>query len=265
VTKTPDMNPFDNETALAYVRVRQKFISELLDSIRGQVTLGSAIDLGCGVGYFSQFLAKRGLHVTAVDGREENVSEGQRRHPGITFLARNAEDPHLSDLGTFDLGLCVGLLYHLENPFQAIRNLYALTNKVLVVESMCIPGGEPRLLLLVEGRQNNQGLNHVAFYPTEFCLIKMLGFAGFPRVYRFRKLPPDRQFNSTLLRKRSRTFLVASKVELAAGNLVPALEGFERYANPWHTALSGSVHFCYRKLLSAKNRLARTIGPVTSS
>ncbi len=261
MTKTTDMTSFDNETARAYVSVRQDFIAEFLDAIRGQVPLKSAIDLGCGVGYFSQFLSERGLQVLAVDGREENTNEAQRRYPGISFLTRNVEDPGLSDLGVFDLALCVGLLYHLENPFRAIRNLHALAGKVLIAESICTPGKEARLLLLVEGQENNQGLNYVAFYPTETCLIKMFGIAGFPFVYRFRRLPPDRQFADTLLQKRSRTFLVASKVELAAENLIPAIEPFQRFLNPWNTVLSGSRDFCYRKMASARNRLARMIGP----
>jgi hypothetical protein len=40
------------------------------------------------------------------------------------------EDLSLRDIGTVDLVLSVGLLYHLENPFRAIRNFHALTGKL---------------------------------------------------------------------------------------------------------------------------------------
>jgi SAM-dependent methyltransferase len=260
VTKTWS---FDSELTRNYTRVRQDFISELLDAIRGQVSLESAIDVGCGVGYFSEFLSDRGFQVVAVDGREENAKEGQRRYPGIRFLTRNAEDPALSDIGVFDLVLCVGLLYHLENPLLAIRNLHALTGKILIVESMCTPGTDPALLLLDEGQEDNQGLNRVAFYPTESCLIKMLSRACFPFVYRFRRLPPDRQFGNTLLRKRSRTFLVASKVVLTAANLVPARE-LSKWLyvglNPWSTTLSRSRDFFASKIASLRARIVRVLG-----
>ena len=43
----------------------------------------------------------------------------------------NVEDPQVRELGASDLVLCPGLLYHLENPFQAIRNLHALTARIL--------------------------------------------------------------------------------------------------------------------------------------
>ena len=259
---------FDGEAAQAYVRVRQEFISEFLDTIRGQVSLESAIDLGCGVGYFSKFLCDRGFQVVAIDGRVENAKEARRRYPTITFLTKNVEETALSELGVFDLALCVGLLYHLENPFQAIRNLHALTGKVAIVESMCTPGADPALLLLDESLEDNQGLNRVAFYPTESCLIKMLSRAGFPFVYRFRRLPPDRQFGNTLLQKRCRTFLVASKVVLTAANLVLARELVKwSYVglNPWSTTLSRSRDFFPAKLGSIRARLVRIFGSAHSA
>jgi SAM-dependent methyltransferase len=247
---------FDSELTLSYTRVRQVFISEFLDAIGSSVSLQSAIDVGCGVGYFSKFLHERGLQVLAVDGREENAKEGQRRHPEISFLTRDVEDPALPQIGTFDIVLCVGLLYHLENPFRAIRNLHALTGKVLIVESMCVPGTEPSLALLDEGNQHDQGLNFIAFYPTESCLIKMLYRAGFPFVYSFRKLPPDEQFLDTASRMRSRTFLTASTARLNAPNLSVVKE-------PTRWASGGSDPWTpdsfRRKLGSIKRRLSTVV------
>jgi len=190
-----------------------------LDAIRGKVRLESAIDVGCGVGYFSKFLLDRGLRVVAVDGREENAKEGQRRFSEIRFLTRDAEDPSLPGIGVFDLVLCVGLLYHLENPFRAIRNLHAMTGKVLIVESMCAPGSDPSLQLLDEYQDDNQGLTYVAFYPTESCLIKMAYRAGFPFVYGFKKLPDHPAFQNSKTRHKERVMLVATKAPLETANL----------------------------------------------
>ena len=211
---------FDSEFAQRYTRIRQKVISAFLDRINSQIPLRSVIDIGCGVGYFSKFLSDRGLDLIAIDGRDENVKEGQRRYPEITFLTKNAEDPGLPDLGVFDLVLCVGLIYHLENPFRAIRNLHALTGKILIIESMCAPGREPSLELVDEPLLDNQSLNYVAFYPTESCLVKTLYRAGFPSVYGFTSLPDEKEFQNTRSRKKERTILVASKGELNLQGLV---------------------------------------------
>jgi SAM-dependent methyltransferase len=232
---------FDNDFTQRYTEVRQAFAKQFIADVRKQEELESAADVGCGVGYFSKFLSELGFQVVATDGREENVAEAKRRYPEITFIARNVECEELPHAGVFDFVLCFGLLYHLENPFRAVRNLYSLTGKLLLVETMCTPGDEPRMELLDEAPSEDQGLNYVAFYPTESCLIKMLYRAGFPFVYRFKKLPSDKKFETNLWEKKSRTFLAGSRIELTVPNVElvgePKQLMFAR-GNPWETRLS---------------------------
>lgn len=247
---------FDSDFTRGYTKVRQEFGAEFLEAVRKEIVLESALDMGCGVGYFSRYLSEMGLRVVAVDGREENVEEGKRRYPEITFLTRNVEDPAVLEIGSFDFVLCVGLLYHLENPFRAIRNLHALTGKILLLESMSAPGDGVMMELLDEGRDHDQGLNYVAFYPTEACLVKMLYRAGFPFVYQFRRLPDDDLFKGSLLRKRQRTFLAASRVSLSLSNLTLAKERFcwaGTDLDPWATRVSKAHHLAFQlRVLAAK-------------
>jgi SAM-dependent methyltransferase len=223
---------FDSPETLLFVQARQNTIQGFLSDFKSQLALETAVDVGCGVGHFSGFLRDSGFQVSAVDGRAENVEEAQRRFENVTFYQANAEDPSLATLGPFDFVLCVGLLYHLENPFRAIRNLFAMTRKVAVVESRCIPDASTMLYLVDEGKLEDQGLNYVAFYPSEGALIKMFYRAGFPFVYRFRNLPDHEQFRQTADRKRSRTMLVASQVELESPALVLAQEPGNSH-DPW--------------------------------
>jgi SAM-dependent methyltransferase len=238
---------FDIPVAREYTKVRQNFIAEFLGAIRGQIGIASAVDVGCGVGYFSKFLSDMELQVLALDGREENTQEGKHRFPEIKFATANIEDPAIAEVGIFDLVLCVGLLYHLENPFRAIRNLHALTSKVLLIETMCLPGTRPTMELLDEGATENQALNYVAFYPSESCLIKMLYQVGFPHVYRFKHLPAEAQFTTTIWRQKSRTFLVASKKSLTLENLALTQEPKQLVPgnlDPWSTRLSRARAYC---------------------
>jgi SAM-dependent methyltransferase len=243
------VSPFDIPWAQNFAKLRKAFIVEFLGPIRQHLELESALDVGCGVGYFSKFLSDLAFHVIAVDGREENIREAKRRFPDIKFLTADVENLPLEELGTFDFVLCAGLLYHLENPFRAIRNLYRLTAKVLLIEGMCTPGLHPTMDLLDEGVSENQGLNYVAFYPTESCLVKMLYRAGFPFVYLFERMPADELFTATVWRKRQRTIMVASKVALSAPNLVFVKEPIRPtsgISDPWTTELSRSWHLLAR-------------------
>src|SRR5262249_29215633 len=151
----------------------------LLPELRAALHLETSLDAGCGVGFFAQILQESGLHVQAFDGRLENVIEARRRFPKIAFAQRDVEDAGIAELGEFDLVLCFGLLYHVENPMLAIRHLRAMTKTALLLESMCAPGSGTGMVMRDEPDQDDQSLTDVAMYPSEGCLVKMLYRAGF--------------------------------------------------------------------------------------
>jgi SAM-dependent methyltransferase len=255
---------FDRQWTRDFTVLRQKFVAEFLANVQPRISPGSALDVGCGVGDFSKFLADVGFRVVAIDGREENASEARKRYPHITFFTQNAEELSSSALGTFDLVLCFGLLYHLENPFRAIRQLYAATGKILFIESMCAPNSQPMMELLDEGVAEDQGLNYVAFYPSESCLVKMLYRTGFPFVYRFENLPRDILYTETIWQKRMRTLLVASRMELSAPNLVlatPTLRWVYDTSGSWSTRLSRARDLGRARINSIRDFAARLLRP----
>jgi SAM-dependent methyltransferase len=182
-----------------------------LVELRGYKT---ALDVGCGVGEFSRVLASMGLDVSGVDVRRENVAEARDRFPDLAFRELSVEADAFRGLGSFDLVLCFGLLYHLENPFAAIRNLFAVTKSLLIVESQVIPETLPSATLVDEGEAEDQSLHYVAFVPSEACLVKMLYRAGFTSVFRPRHLPEHPDFKRSPRSQQRRTVLTAAR----AGN-----------------------------------------------
>jgi len=215
-------------------QAREALFREVLRTWKEEMELQTALDAGCGLGHFSGILQELGFRPVAFDGRPENIEEASRRFPGIEFRVADLEDRSVKELGSFDLVLCLGLLYHLENPFRCIRNLCRLTSKLLVIESMCLDGDRPTLYLRDEGPTEDQGLQHIAFYPTEACLAKMLYRAGFPHVYRFAKLPSHPQFRAARSRRRMRTLLTASFVPIQASVLALLPEPMDA-TDPWAT------------------------------
>ena len=141
--------------------------------------LTTALDAGCGPGFFTKLLSDCGLQVQGFDGRAVNTTQASQRYPNIPFDTYDVEDASVLKLGVFDLVLCFGLLYDLESPLRAIRHLQSLTGKVLVLESMVIPGKESIVLLREEPKSDDQSLTDLAFYPSERCIVKMLYGPGF--------------------------------------------------------------------------------------
>lgn len=266
----PEARIFDYPHYRSLDESRIVHLRGILAAWKQQLGLETAIDVGCGVGQFSAFLHELGFRTIAVDGRADNAEEARHRAPGVEVHIVDVEDQAIQQLGSFDLVFCFGLLYHLENPFRSIRNLYKLTGKILMIESMCVDEGGSSLHLRDEGRSEDQGLRHVAFYPTEACLVKMLYRAGFPTVHRFTRLPNHPDFRASWVRRKARTMLVASQMPVESEVLTRAQEP-PTDPDPWRTMWTGVQEQMGRvgdffakpwpeKIASARRRMARTPG-----
>ena len=227
--------PFDQPHYQELNTARGETIQRLLATLKPVLNLTTALDVACGLGFFSALLAEAGLKVKGFDGRLENVIEARRRFPRIPFAERDIEDRQIVELGEFDLVLCFGLLYHLENPMRAIRHLRALTGQGLLLESMCVPGVGSTMMLREEPRQEDQSLTNTAVYPTETCLVKMLYRAGFAAVYRAAVMPNHDDFRETTRNERKRTVLFASVMPVHAPGLDLVMEPRED-RDPWDRA-----------------------------
>ncbi len=225
---------FDREESQRLVEARGGFLRRFVADFKDRLELRTALDAGCGVGHLSILLQQLGLRVTAFDARPENVEEARRRHPGIDFRLADLEELRPQEFGTFDLVLCFGLLYHLENPLRAVRRLRAMTGKVLLIESVCVPGKAPLLHLRDEAALPDQALNAVACYPSEGALVKMVYRAGFPAVYRTTRRPEHEDFQGRLGRRPWRTIVVAPVSPIQDSSLVLADEPSGR-ADLWST------------------------------
>lgn len=212
---------FDGEHARQVNEARRRVLEDLLGKWIGRHGLRTALDAGCGIGWFSGVLADLGLRTVAFDGREENVAEARRRYPGVEFRCGDVESGEVRGLGTFDFVLCFGLLYHLENPFAAVRNLRALTGKAMLLESIVDPGTGPVASLVSECEGEDQGLRHLALIPSESCLVRMLLASGFGFVYKPEPLPDHGEFRASFRHPSRRTMLAASVLPLDLDGLRP--------------------------------------------
>ena len=219
------LTAFDQRAYLQLIEARGATIRRIVARLGDELGLATALDVGCGVGFFAKILRECGLTVGGFDGRMANIEEARRRFPEIAFEQGDIESERITSLGSFDLTLCFGLLYHLENPMLAIRHLRELTGKGLLLESMCVPGEQAGMVMREEPRQDDQSLTEIALYPSEGCLVKMLYRAGFGGVYKVAELPDHDDFRETPDHARRRTVLFASVTPMR-------LAGFTAYEEP---------------------------------
>ncbi len=246
---------FDKDSAIRFNRSRTEFLDRLLPELKDNLELKTAIDTGCGIGVFSKYLSTLGLSVVGFDGRPENIEEARKRNPDISFYVHNIEDTKVLELGTFDVVLCFGLLYHLENLSRTIRVLHSLTGKLLIIESMIVQHSRPMAALVDESEGEDQSLHGVALIPSQAYLVKMLYRAGFPSVFKVTKPPDHEDFRSTTTHYMVRTVLVASKADLQSLILRRLLEPRAIFKE-WRI---GPVHEVTRTMLLTSKRYLRLI------
>lgn len=123
---------------------REMMEAALLDYFGPRLNQIRAVDVGCHEGFYSFALRRLGVaEVLGLDFREENLRRArfvaeQWGLGGLRFGQVDVEELDADALGTFDLTLCFGLLYHLENPMRALRRLHAITGDLLLLETQVI-------------------------------------------------------------------------------------------------------------------------------
>jgi hypothetical protein len=123
----------------------------------------------------------------------------------------------------------------LENPFLAARHLKALTKSLLLIEGVIFPGDDPVMALIDEEPLQDQGLQHVAFYPSEACLAKMFYRVGFSYVYGLVTQPSHPEYHESADRRRIRTILAASFQPIDSAKLYLLPEPASKI-RPWNPA-----------------------------
>ncbi len=143
-------------------------IIEYYTDIKGK----TFIDIGAADGYESRAVALRGAkHVLSVEGKEALIKSAfeARDYLGINNLDIQQKDARLIDtygLGTFDVVLCFGYLYHMDNPFNMLKRLKNITNEILLLETHIAPF-----------RMDNLLAKHVHQLKRDFVEIELDGIS----------------------------------------------------------------------------------------
>jgi hypothetical protein len=153
--------------------------------------------------------------VTAVDvfgPTPEFEEERARRRSSVRFILGDATAPEtLARIGTVDVVLCAGVLYHHPSPFDLLSALRRICASTLILRTSTIPEikglpnaavyfpmlkprdrrlwdlrslGLPRQVGITDGFEPDQGYGNWFWGLTPSCLASLLETAGFRVEYR---------------------------------------------------------------------------------
>jgi hypothetical protein len=127
--------------------------------------------------------------VVAVEGREANLerarfAQGVLDARRVTFVHADLERADLRSLGSFDAVFCVGLLYHLPNPWDLVGRMAAVSAGVFLwthyaaSEALTACGYAGVAYREFGLADPLSGLSDASFWPTRDALLAMLRDAG---------------------------------------------------------------------------------------
>ena len=123
----------DNNTNLIfYNKEPSKYITDIIDNIIIKNNIKNAIDIGCGGGRYSKYLANKNIQVTAIDKNEEMFKYCKAENiSNIKFKIGEMDKIKESD-NTFDLALSIGVIHNstnIEEYIKSFEEIYRVLQK----------------------------------------------------------------------------------------------------------------------------------------
>lgn len=105
----------------ARFRRRYERITRLLERVLPKLT-GEALDLGCGTGVFSRFLASQGWRVTGLDISGEMIAEARSQSDNIEYHVGTLEE-FVSETNRFTAIIALSMLEYVDDDEVTIQRL----------------------------------------------------------------------------------------------------------------------------------------------
>lgn len=238
---------------LRYLRMTARRL-EHLATLMLPVGSRSVLEVGAGIGDLSSFFLDRGCFVTSVEPRPENVAYFRERYQGCGFWPddrlRIVQGDVYSladstDIPPHQIVCCYGLLYHLDKPEVALRNLAQRCTEMLLVETAVSYGTDEDAVSFAaeDAGDLTNSVTGTACSPSRRWVFNRLREL-FPHIYMPLTQPRHEQFRLDWRRAsapggRSRAVFVASRAPLANPHLVPHVPDIQYAELPQPGTLTG--------------------------
>jgi tRNA (mo5U34)-methyltransferase len=145
------------------------------------------LDIGAWDGWFSFEMERRGAEVVALDCMPFDTFLEARSLLGskVDYRILDVDEISPAALGTFDIVLFFGVLYHLRHPLLGLERVLSVTRDVALVESfVAAPAPAARHRTYLEFYETGElgGQLDNWYGPTPDCLMALCRSAGFAQV-----------------------------------------------------------------------------------
>lgn len=133
--------------------------------------------------------------VVAIEGRAQNIAKAElvKRSLGVEnarFVEANLENVDLTTFGTFDAVFCVGLLYHLPEPWKLIEQLPRVAPRLFLWTQYADEMAANEIThgcrgqLHLEGGPDEplSGMSDSAFWLSLGSLLRLLALNGYSKI-----------------------------------------------------------------------------------
>lgn len=128
------------------VNADQKKLARLLqvvsDSVRKPLSELRVLDLACLEGMYAIEFARHGAQVLAIEGREAHIVKARAVADlldldNVQFIQGDVRDISIEKSGTFDVILCLGILYHINAPdvFEFMGNIGEMCSDLAIIDT----------------------------------------------------------------------------------------------------------------------------------
>jgi SAM-dependent methyltransferase len=145
--RQPGSNIFEQEI---YIQSRNSRLTNLFQHVDPWTLAGKRIlDVGCGSGELGEEFVKLGCRVVSVDSRPEHIEILRAKFPEREASVIDLEAWDGSGLGSFDILLCFGTLYHISRPEAFLASCARIAPEIYL-ETMVCDSAEAKCLFVQE-------------------------------------------------------------------------------------------------------------------
>lgn len=165
------------------------FFDPLVRLLGGSLAGKRVLDLGCNAGFWSLCAAQSGCdYVLGIDGRQMHIDQANlvfranEIHPAsYNFVRGDIFDVLQHDIGTFDIVLCLGLLYHISKHMTLLEAISRLNTDLLVIDSYLSAKSGSVLEILHEPLDDPRNAvdRELVMNPTRRAVIEMAREFGY--------------------------------------------------------------------------------------